>query len=209
MDLNGVTIKNSNQYPIKVSQTFMDIGLGMCLEQIVDFPTRGDNTLDLIFTSHPSHKIRCKPLLPTGLKSGHDIVLLDTSLQAVRATPVKRKIYLWKKADTENIKTTRTDYCRTFPAERFASVEDMWQNLKSALTNNTMEKFVPSKISSSKYTHSWVNTKIPRATHRKQRAHRKAKLSTQKKDWDRYKDLQSSVQKEIRYAHRKMSPAQI
>ena len=90
IDWNGLTIKNTNQYPPRVSQTFLD----MSLEQIVDFPTRGDNQLDLVFTSHPSHKVRCKPLPPIGLKSDHDVVLLDTSLQVVRAKPVKRKIYL-------------------------------------------------------------------------------------------------------------------
>ena len=103
IDWKGLTIKNTNQYPLQVSQTFLDIALDMSLEQIVDFPTRGDNQLDLVFTSHPSHKVRCKPLPPIGLKSDHDVVLLDTSLQAVRAKPVKRKIYLWKKADTEGI----------------------------------------------------------------------------------------------------------
>ena len=66
-----------------------------------------------------------------------------------------------------------------------------------------MEKFVSSKMSPSKYTHPWINTKIHRATHRKQRANRKAKSSRQKKDLDCYKNLQSSAQNEIRYAHKK------
>ena len=141
IDWNGLTIKNTNQYPLRVSQTFLDIALDMSLEQIVDFPTRGDNQLDLVFTSHPSHKVRCKPLPPIGLKSDHDVVLLDTSLQAVRAKPVKRKIYLWKKADTEGITTTLSNYSKVFQAEAFSSVEDMWQNLKTAITT-TMEKFL-------------------------------------------------------------------
>ena len=85
IDRNGLTIKNTNQYPLRVSQTFLDIALDMSLEQIVDFPTRGDNQLDLVFTSHPSHKVCCKPLPPIGLKSDHDIVLQDTSLQAVNS----------------------------------------------------------------------------------------------------------------------------
>ena len=202
IDWKGLTIKNTNQYPLQVSQTFLDIALDMSLEQIVDFPTRGDNQLDLVFTSHPSHKVRCKPLPPIGLKSDHDVVLLDTSLQAVRAKPVKRKIYLWKKADTEGITTTLSNYSKGFRAEAFSSVEDMWQNLKTAITT-TMEKFVPSKMSSSKHTHPWINTKIRRATRRKQRAHLKAKSTKQKKDWDRYKKIQTSAQKEIRNAHKK------
>ena len=146
----------------------------------MDFSTRGDNQLDLVITSYPSHKVRCKPLPPIGLKSDHDVFLLDTSLQAVRAKPVKRTIYLWKKADTKGITTTLSNYSKAFRAEAFSSVEDMWQNLKTAITT-TMEKFVPSKMSSSKHTHPWINTKIRRATRRKQRAHRKAKSTKQKK----------------------------
>ena len=113
-----------------------------------------------------------------------------------------RSIYLWKKADTEGITTTLSNYSKAFRAEAFFSVEGMWQNLKTAITT-TMEKFVPSKMSSSKHTHPWINTKIRRATRRKQRAHRKAKSTKQKKDWDRYKKIQTSAQKEIRYAHKK------
>ncbi|MEW8548082.1 MAG: reverse transcriptase family protein, partial [Candidatus Thiodiazotropha sp.] len=148
------------------------------------------------------HKIRCKPLPPIGLRSDHDVVLYDTSLQAVRAKPVKRKIYLWKQADTANIRTTLSNYSNSFQADAFDCVEDMWQSFKTALIS-TMEKFVPSKMSSSRHTHPWVNTQIRRATRRKQRAHKKAKASRKKRDWDRFKSLQSSTQKEIRAAHKK------
>ena len=47
-----------------------------------------------------------------------------------------------------------------------------------------------------------MNTKIRRATRRKQRARRKAKSTKQKRDWDRYKKIQTSAQKEIRHAHK-------
>ena len=201
IDWNALTVKNNNQYPLRVSQTFLDIAQDMSLEQIVDFPTRGDNLLDLVFTSHPSHKIRCKPLPPVGPKSDHDIVLLDTSLQAVRTKPVKRKIYLWKKADTDGIKANLSNYSTEFRARDFSSVGDMWQDFKATIMA-TMENFVPSKMSSSRHTHPWINTKIRRATRRKQRAYKKAKSTHQKKDWDRYKNIQASAQKEIRYAHR-------
>ena len=125
-----------------------------------------------------------------------------TLLSRLFAQPVKCKKYLWKKADTESITTTLSNYSKAFRAEAFSSVEDIWQNLKTAITT-TMEKFVPSKMSSSKHTHPWNNTKIRRATRRKQRVHRKAKSTKQKKDWVRYKKIQTSAQKEIRHAHKK------
>jgi hypothetical protein len=36
----------NRQYPIKTNQTFLEIVADNGLEQIVDFPTRKDNTLD-------------------------------------------------------------------------------------------------------------------------------------------------------------------
>ena len=154
----------------------------------MDFPARDDSTLDLILTSHPSHKILCKSLPPTGLRSGHDVVLYDTSLQAVRAKPVKRKIYLWKRADTVNIKLSLSNNSKSFKAETFNCVEDMWQNFNATI-DSTMEKFVIFNMYSFSHAHPWINTRIRRATRRTQRVHRKAKTSRKKKDWDRYRNL--------------------
>jgi hypothetical protein len=75
------------------------------LEQIADFPTRQDSTLDLIFTSHPAFKLRCKSLPPLGKKGDHDIVLYDCSHKVVRRKPPRRKIYLWKKVPEENLRS--------------------------------------------------------------------------------------------------------
>ena len=84
---------SSKHYPRRVSQTFLDVASDLGLEQMVDFPTRGDNTLGLIFTSHPSFQERCKPLPPISDKSDHDIVLFDTSHQPVRARPFDGQSY--------------------------------------------------------------------------------------------------------------------
>ena len=93
-----------NSYPHRVSQRYLDIAHDLSLEQMVDFSTRGDNTLDLILTSHPAFMTRCKPLPPIGVKSDHDIVLYDTTHEAVRSRPHRRKILLWNKVDQKSIK---------------------------------------------------------------------------------------------------------
>ena len=91
------------RYPRRIRQTYLDVASDLGLEQMVDFPTRGDNTLDLTFTSHPSYQERWKPLPHISAKSDHDIVLFDSAHQPVRARPKRRTIYLWKKADNEGI----------------------------------------------------------------------------------------------------------
>ena len=58
-------------------------------------------------------------------------------------------------------------------------------------------------MSSTRHTHPWVSTSLRRIERRKRRAHMKAKKSSQSKDWDRFKWLQSEVQRSTRYAHRR------
>ena len=114
VSLKDNSITSSKHYPKRVSQTFLDIASDLGLEQMVQFPTRGENTLDLIFTSHPCYQERCKSLPPISERSDHDIVLFDTAHQPVRSRPKRRTIYLWKKADTEGIKAAFTKYSVNF-----------------------------------------------------------------------------------------------
>ena len=72
------------------------------MEQIVDFPTRLDNTQDLAFTTHRSLVNKCKPL--PGI-SDHDIVLVDTNIRIDRTKQTKRKIYLWKSTNMDELRT--------------------------------------------------------------------------------------------------------
>ena len=89
-------LTHSNAYPRRVSQRFLDIFHDLAIEQMVDFTTRNLNTLDLVLTSHPAFMTRCSRLPPLGAKSDHDIVLYDTTHEAVRTRQPCRKILLWK-----------------------------------------------------------------------------------------------------------------
>ena len=66
------------------------------LNQIVDKPTRGENILDLFFTTKPGF---IKDFSILSGHSDHEIVIIKTSLQPVRKKPTKRKIHLWTKVD--------------------------------------------------------------------------------------------------------------
>lgn len=56
-----------------------------------------------IYNETPKHtrpytyksSFHCKALLPIGLKSDHDIVLYDTTIQPSRFQPTQRKLFLW------------------------------------------------------------------------------------------------------------------
>ena len=84
----------------------------------------------------------------------------------------------------------------------YSEFDGIWASLKTAITT-APEQNVPTKMSSTRHTHPWVSTSLRRIERRKQRAHMKAKKSSQSKDWDRFKWLQSEVQRSTCYAHRR------
>ena len=177
------TVRN-NHYAHRISETFLNLALDLSLEQVVNFPTRQQNALDLVFMSHSSYKVRCKPLPPVGYKSDHDVVLLDTAYRPHRARLPRCKLYMWRKADTQGIKqhlwsfstsfTNSCEHCSSPEYQQSNSIECMWTNFKAAITL-AVDKYVPTKMSNTRQTHPLVDTKLGRLMRQKQRAHWRAK----------------------------------
>ena len=64
------------------------------MEQVVNFPTRKQNTLDLLITNRPSFINNCIPVSGFG---NHDSVILSDLICYPQATkPSKRKLQLKK-----------------------------------------------------------------------------------------------------------------
>jgi hypothetical protein len=187
-----------SQYPLRVNQAFLNLVADSNLEQQVNFPTRKENTLDLILTSHPGFKVRCKPIPSIG-NSDHDIVLFDTAISPQRKKPPKRKIWLWKQAKLEEI---RKDI-KEFSLEPHNKDVDADWNEFSAMINDTIIRNVPSKMTQARSTLPWMTGNIKRAIKRKQKAHKKARTSKRKRDCDRYKRLQQEVRYMLREANTK------
>ncbi|KAL8599769.1 hypothetical protein ACOMHN_040479 [Nucella lapillus] len=82
------------------------------------------------------------------------------------------------------------------------ALEQMWSDIKQMLSV-TVEKRVPSKTSAARHTNPWITTSIRRAIRRKQRAHKKARMTGKKKDVDRYRRIQAQTRYEVRQASRK------
>jgi hypothetical protein len=75
----------------------------------------------------------------------------------------------------------------------------MWSSFKSGVLS-IIEMHVPTKTSSSRYTHPWVSTDTRRLSRRKARAYTKTK-SSKKKEMDKYKALKAETQREMHRAH--------
>ena len=68
---------------------------------------------------------------------------------------------------------------------------------------HTMNKHIPSKMTSSRYNLPWFNRNLRRHCRKKQRLYNKAKRTGQEEDWNKCKKVKKGVQKSIRSAHSK------
>jgi hypothetical protein len=115
--LNSVILALSHRCIVSVSistaswSPYLDILRNCNVEQIVDFPTRGNKTLDIFLTSNPGLIDRCKPIPGVG---DHDAVLIDTLT-----------IHLWDKANITEFKTEVAAYINRFTATPFSTINDM------------------------------------------------------------------------------------
>ncbi|CAG2226442.1 unnamed protein product [Mytilus edulis] len=159
-----------------------------------------EKTLDLILTSHPSFKQRCKPIPAIG-NSDHDIVLLDTSIKAQNLNRLNVKIQLWKRTNIDEIQNEVRLFAENFNQKTFSNIENMWKYFKENIMKIIDQK-VPTKMTTTKFTHPWINTNIKRLIRRKNKAYKKSRKTKKKRDRDRYKYLQQQTQMEIRKAHK-------
>ena len=187
----------SNQYPAAMSNIYLSLP-GQCgVEQLVEAPTRGNNILDLFFTSNPSLVSKCKPIPGIG---DHDAVLVDTLAKPQRSKPVRRKIYLWDKADLANLKQEALNITSTLQTILPQGIDALWESFRDQLLT-ILDNNVPHKNTRSRATNPWMNTKTRRLARQKNRAFKRAKASRTTKDRTRYKKLKSACQRSIREAH--------
>ena len=79
-------------------------------------------------------------------------------------------------------------------------INNLWSDVKTICLDN-LRKHVPSKHTSTRYSQPWCNRNIRRLSRRKQRAFNKYRKTGKKKDWDRYRQLQKSIQKECKSSY--------
>jgi len=65
--------------------------------------------------------------------SDHEIICVDSALEAVVLESKRRKVYLWHRADFELINNKAQDYCNYFTSHYTINtpIQDLWDSLKS------------------------------------------------------------------------------
>lgn len=114
-----------NQYQKEINQKFLEMSQDLGLQQLVNFPTRGTSTLDLLFTTHPSFVKNCSPHPGLG---DHEAIQTTTTLNPPKKKPVSRRIQLWNKADESAIQKAALDlkirFLETYTVKD--NVNDIW-----------------------------------------------------------------------------------
>ena len=191
----------SHNYLIPINKSILDMIQDLGAEQMVDFPTRKDNILDIcIFvTNRPSLVNKCNPIPGLGY---HDIVLIDANIVPTRQKPTRRLIYLWKKANLTEMEQDIAGFSRSFTSDfsETTPINTLWATFKKKCME-VLQKYVPSKYTSTRYSQSWCNRTIRRLSRRKRRAYRKARRTNNDKDWAHFKSLQKTNKKGCKKAH--------
>ena len=183
------------------NESFLMLFLTAGLEQVVNFPTRGDNTLDVIITNRPALTNRCSGL--PGL-SDPDMVFTDANVRASRRKPVRRKILLWKRADFDYIRSRVHQMSSDFTHKFTTSTpeEDLATALQHEL-DNIINECVPSKMSSIRSNQPSFNSASKRILRRKGRAFKKARRTYKARGWTRFKRLKKEAQNVCRSSYNK------
>ena len=186
IDWTSHTIKG-NQNPTALNRHFLDYLDGSGMQQIVNFSTRNNSTLDLFLSNRPSLINRCTSL--PGI-SDHDIVFVESDATPRRIKPVRRKIYLWKHASSLDMKEECIGFQNEFIYKHSSSsdVAGMWDDIKSFLLN-VLEKHVPSKMTSTRFNQPWITSSVKRLTRKKKRSYLRARRSRKEKDFHKYRSL--------------------
>ena len=202
IDWSTETLTRS-QYNHNISNMFVQT-LEICnMNQIIDFPTRKNNTLDILFTNRPTlmHKLTPYP----GLSDHDTIIQAEIDCRARVQRPVKRKVYQWNKMKPAEISKMKkfVQSCSTQIVQNTTPetpVEEIWLDIKQ-IALSVMDKFVPNKFTSTRYTQPWMTRECKTLIRKKHRLYNRARRSNSTLDWDRFKEIRKRTQKLCRTAN--------
>ena len=188
-----------NNYPIKINECILETINETALSQIVDFPTRGENTLDIFMTNRPSLVNRCEAV--PGISDHDTAVFIDTDIIAKRQKTESRKVYLWKKGDFEQLHKEVEEFSENYVNTMSTNdpIDVLWDMIHSKLIA-VMDKYIPSKMKSPRFDQPWINRNIKRLANLKKKYFTRARDTNLKEDWAKYKELKKETQKKCKEA---------
>ena len=136
------------------------------LEQMVHFPTREKNTLDLILTTLPG---QFQDVHSPDKLSDNDIV---SRILKIFIPPIKkprRKVYLYQKGDYESMRKDTLEFAKEKYFNGHSDTRSVQENfdLLTSFIQGSADKHIPSKTSRSVSSIPWITPEIRRKIRRK------------------------------------------
>ena len=124
--------------------------------------------------------------------------MADINLNPKQKSKSQHLIYNWKKA---NIEDMNEEVISKLDSINFneENIHENWENFKKILTD-ARDKFVPSKLSTTRHNLPWYNQKLRRLAKKKQRLFNKAKKSKTKDDTKQFKVCRAEYNKVLKQA---------
>ena len=147
------------------------------LEQIVHFPTREKNTLDLILTSLSG---QFQDVHAPDKLSDHDIVSGTLKFFIPPIKKPRRKVYLYQKGVYESMRKDILKFAKEKYFNGHSDTRSVQENfdLLTSFIQDSGDNHIPSKTSRSVSSISWITPEISRKIRRKNKTHAKAKRQT-------------------------------
>ena len=191
------------QYNKQLNNIFLDTFLDLGLKQVINIPTRENNTLDVLFTNRPNLIKECSSNYSI---SDHNIININSNIKPARIRPVKRLIHLWKKVNETEIKKSANNFKDAFLNKHCLSDDpnQLWESIKNSL-KLIINEHVPTKTSTSSINQPWINTLTKKLIRKKKKIFKKMKTCKTEKSKSKLKskfqELKKETQKECRKAH--------
>ena len=181
-------------------EKFIEILNDHHLEQLVHFPTREKNTLDLIITSLPTQFLDIQS--PDRL-SDHDIVSGTLKIVIPRIKKPRRKVYRYQKGDYESMRSDALKFAKERYFNGYSDTRSVQENfnLITSFIQDSADKHIPSKTSRSVSSVPWITPAIRRKIRRKNATHAKAKKSGSAKIRAKFETLRREIKADIRKQH--------
>ena len=181
-------------------QILIDIMNDHGLEQLVNFPTRERNTLDLILTSLPGQFVDIHS--PDKL-SDHDIVSGTLKIAIPPIKKPRRKVYRYQKGDYESMRAETLKFAKERYFNGYSDTRSVQENfnLITSFIQESADKHIPSKTSRSVSSVPWITPEIRRKIRRKNATHAKAKKTGSAKFRSKFESLRKEIKADIRKQH--------
>ena len=168
------------------------------LTQVNNFPTRGDNILDLLITSVPEHVTITQIETPenAAVFTDHSVVFYELNAFVTIQAKTRRYVYDYGKGDFEGLRSALSakNLCSNLDHE---DINDDWQSWKNTFLQ-TVSKYDPCKKIKGRNPLPWITGNILNLINKKNTVRRKLKSCPTSHLAQKFKGLRTSVKNMLR-----------